>query len=167
MTEDWNPNYDFDEVKDRVLRYSWAIRTGKSELLSSRSLLDSDRPTAREALTASLSPCSLSSSSLPACLQASNAPGEEQGRGSFAAAWMSLSGHVNICKPQRKSIEERRNSSNCLWVHSLFYSRKMGDIKVRAYGTIGRTWAAFWWSWIEPNIEPVHIRCKSGHRGLE
>lgn len=74
----------------------------------------------------------------------------EQGRGSFASACMSLIGHVNICKPWRKSIVEERNSSNRLWEHSLFYSRRMGDTRIRAYRTIRRIRAAVWWGSIEP-----------------
>lgn len=141
---------------------SWAIRAGESEALSSLSLLDGDRLNARDALTAFLSLCGLSSCSLPACLLASNAPVEEQGRGSFAAACVSLNAHVNICKPQRKSIPERRNSSNRLWVHSLFYSRRMGDIKVRAYRTIRRTWAPVWWSWTDPTLNQHISDVKAG-----
>lgn len=72
--------------------------------------------TVREPPTSFLSLCSLSAGSHPACLLASNARRREQGRGSSEKACMSLAIHVNICKPQRKSIAERRNSSNSVSV---------------------------------------------------
>lgn len=62
----------------------------------------------------------------PVCLSAAHQPARflpvcrrlmhraELGSRSFTAACMSLIGHVNICKPWRKSMVEGRNSSNRL-----------------------------------------------------
>lgn len=86
------------------------------------SVIDSDGAAVREAGTAHLSPGSLSSGSHPACLLASNAQRRRP--------CVSRCSHANICKPQWKSIAERRNSSKPASVHEgLFYRGRVGDMK--------------------------------------
>lgn len=95
---------------------------------------DSEGPAVGEAMTAFLSPCSLSSSSLPARLQASNAPGRERGRVSFAEACMTLSGHVNIHKTPEKinSREEKFQELSLGEQVVLQWKEGGGGIKIRA-----------------------------------
>lgn len=121
---------------------------GDSAALSASASSDSDGATAREALAAFLSLCSLSPGSLPACLQASNAPARA-GKGILHS-----SSRVSRRPCQHlQTLEEidrggGRNSGNRLWERSLFHSR-MGGTKIPAYRTIRRIWAV-WGGWIEP-----------------